>query len=186
MTLTSHERHGVSNHRQLNCSFKSCSCGCQQRKLQTSALLVLCEVNPLMTSQVATQRYSKCVHVIASSWHFKVSSANVGCFVQRLKVLIPLQWRHNGRDSVSNHKSHHCLLIRAFRRKSKKTPKLCVTGDRRIHRGPVNSPYKWQVTRKMFPFDEVIMRGQKRSSWPRQLSSLKCKYTGALACRHIC
>ena len=26
-----------------------------------------------------------------------------------------------------------------------------------IHRGPVNSPHKWPVTRKMFPFDEVIM-----------------------------
>ena len=27
-----------------------------------------------------------------------------------------------------------------------------------IHRGPVNSPHKWPVTRKMFPFDDVIMQ----------------------------
>ena len=26
-----------------------------------------------------------------------------------------------------------------------------------IHRGPVNSPHKWPVTRKMFPFDDAIM-----------------------------
>ena len=26
-----------------------------------------------------------------------------------------------------------------------------------IHRGSVNSPHKWPVTRKMFPFDDVIM-----------------------------
>ena len=26
-----------------------------------------------------------------------------------------------------------------------------------LHRGPVNSPHKWPVTRKMFPFDDVIM-----------------------------
>ena len=26
-----------------------------------------------------------------------------------------------------------------------------------IHRGPVNSQHKWPVTRKMFPFDDVIM-----------------------------
>ena len=26
-----------------------------------------------------------------------------------------------------------------------------------IHREPVNSPHKWSVTRKMFPFDDVIM-----------------------------
>ena len=28
---------------------------------------------------------------------------------------------------------------------------------RGIRRGPVNSPHKWPVTRKMFPFDDVIM-----------------------------
>ena len=28
---------------------------------------------------------------------------------------------------------------------------------RGIHRGPVNSPHKWPVTQKMFPFDDVIM-----------------------------
>ena len=28
---------------------------------------------------------------------------------------------------------------------------------RKIHRGPVNFPHKWPVTRKMFPFDDVIM-----------------------------
>ena len=27
----------------------------------------------------------------------------------------------------------------------------------RLHRGPVNSPHKWPVTQKMFPFDDVIM-----------------------------
>ena len=28
---------------------------------------------------------------------------------------------------------------------------------RGIHRGPANSPHKWPVTRKMFPFDDVVM-----------------------------
>ena len=28
---------------------------------------------------------------------------------------------------------------------------------RGIHRRPVNSPHKWPITRKMFPFDDVIM-----------------------------
>ena len=28
---------------------------------------------------------------------------------------------------------------------------------RGIHRWPVNSPHKWPVTRKMFPFDDVLM-----------------------------
>ena len=29
---------------------------------------------------------------------------------------------------------------------------------RGIHRWPVNSPHKWPVTRKLFPFDDVIMQ----------------------------
>ena len=39
-----------------------------------------------------------------------------------------LRWRHNGHDSVSNHQPHDCLLTRLFRRRSKKTSKLRVTG----------------------------------------------------------
>ena len=39
-----------------------------------------------------------------------------------------LRWRHNGCNSVSNHQPHDCLLNRLFRRRSKKTSKLRVTG----------------------------------------------------------
>ena len=69
-----------------------------------------------------------------------------------------LQWRHNGRDGVSNHQPHDCLLNRLFRRRSKKyQSSASLASVRGIHRGPVNSPHKWPVTRKMFPFDDVIM-----------------------------
>ena len=44
-------------------------------------------------------------------------------------MALPLQWRHNERDGVSNHQPHDCLLKRLFfRHRWKKTPKLCVTG----------------------------------------------------------
>ena len=39
-----------------------------------------------------------------------------------------LRWRHNGRDSVSHHQPHDCLLNHLFRRRSKKTSKVRVTG----------------------------------------------------------
>ena len=39
-----------------------------------------------------------------------------------------LRWRHNDHAGVSNHQPHGCLLNRLFRRKSKKTSKLRVTG----------------------------------------------------------
>ena len=63
----------------------------------------------------------------------------------------PLQWRHNGRDGVSNHWRLDCLLTRWFRRWSKKTSKLSVID---LCEG---NPHKGPVTRKMFPFDDVIM-----------------------------
>ena len=51
-----------------------------------------------------------------------------------------------------------CLLNRLFRRKSKKSSKFRVTGFSVGNSpGPVNSPHKGPVTRKMFPFDDVIM-----------------------------
>ena len=45
---------------------------------------------------------------------------------------------------------------------------------RGIHRGPVNSPHKWPVTRKMFPFDDVIMRSCVVPE-PAELSQVKPK-----------
>ena len=69
-----------------------------------------------------------------------------------------LLWRHNGLDGVSNHQPHHCLLGRLFGRRSKITSNSAsLAFVRGIHRGPVNSPHKWPVTRKMPPFDDVIM-----------------------------
>ena len=74
-------------------------------------------------------------------------------------------WRHNWYDSVSNHQPRDCLLDCLFRCRPKKTSKLRVTawplwveftGDRWF-----NCPHKRPVTRKMFPFDDVIMNWNK-------------------------
>ena len=79
-------------------------------------------------------------------------------FISIKKIFMALHWRHNDHSGVSNHQPHDCLLNRLFRRRSKKTSKLRVTvlcaGN---SPGPVNSPHKGPVTRKMFPFDDVIM-----------------------------
>ena len=45
-----------------------------------------------------------------------------------LKSINSLQWRHNDHDGVSYHQPHGCLLNRLFRRRSKKTSKLRVSG----------------------------------------------------------
>ena len=41
---------------------------------------------------------------------------------------LALRWRHNDHAGVSNHQPRDCLLNRLFRRRSKKTSKLRVTG----------------------------------------------------------
>ena len=67
-------------------------------------------------------------------------------------------WRHNDRGGVSDHQPHDCLLSRLFRLRSKKTSKLRGTGLCAGNSpGPVNSRRKGPVTRKIFPFDDVIM-----------------------------
>ena len=43
-------------------------------------------------------------------------------------IPLALQWRHNGRDGVLNHQRLDRLLSRLFRRRSKETSKLRVTG----------------------------------------------------------
>ena len=70
-----------------------------------------------------------------------------------------LQWRYNERDGVSNHRRLDRLLDRLFKRRSNNKIKglrhWSVWGG--IRRWPVDSPHKGPVTRKMFPFDDVIM-----------------------------
>ena len=71
-----------------------------------------------------------------------------------------LRRRHNERDGVSNHGLHDCLLNCLFRHRSKKTSKLRVTGLC-VGNSPVTGefPAQMPVTRKAFPFDDVIMNG---------------------------
>ena len=66
-------------------------------------------------------------------------------------ILSSLHRCHNERNGVSNLRRLHCLLNHLFRRRSKKTSKLRGTG---LCDGWF--PHKGPVTRKMFPFDDVI------------------------------
>ena len=58
---------------------------------------------------------------------------------------IALQWRHNGRDGVSNHQPHHCSLNRLFRCRSKKTSKLRLI-DLCAGNSPVTGEFPAQMT----------------------------------------
>ena len=81
-----------------------------------------------------------------------------GCFKGTRCAIPSLQWRHNGRDGVSNHQPLDCLFNRLFRCRSRKhQSSASLAYVRGIHRWPVNSPHKGPVTREMFPIDGAIM-----------------------------
>ena len=68
-----------------------------------------------------------------------------------------LQWRHNERNSVSNHQPHDCLLNRLLHR-SKKTSKLRVTGLC-AGNSPGTSEFPAQRASNTENVDDVIMDG---------------------------
>ena len=62
-----------------------------------------------------------------------------------------LRWRHSDQDGVSNHQPRDCLFNRLFRRRSKKTSKLRVTG---LCAG--NSPETGEFPAKMASYAENV------------------------------
>ena len=67
-----------------------------------------------------------CAKPLISCCHASIVSVKESYLYNLMRLT--LQWLHNGHGSVSNHQPHNCLLNRLFRRKSKKTSKLRVTG----------------------------------------------------------
>ena len=69
---------------------------------------------------------------MTASWHTypkaRIHHPTVNCSIYCMSQRKSLRWRHNDHAGVSNHQSRDCLLNRLFRRRSKKTSKLRVTG----------------------------------------------------------
>ena len=70
------------------------------------------------------------VRIVVENKMWWNNSIRIKSYETKRFILPPLsfQWRHNGRVGVSNHLPHDCLLNGIFRRRSKKTQKLRVTG----------------------------------------------------------
>ena len=82
----------------------------------------------------APLQYCQALHLISKSWvnSNRSYSGEILNLVQNQWFFVPcdletLRWRHNGHNNVSNQQPHDCLLNCLFRRRSKKTWKLCVT-----------------------------------------------------------
>ena len=71
-----------------------------------------------------------------------------------------LQWRHNGLDGVSNHSTSLTIVYSAVYSGADQTKNPSSASPAFVqgfHRGPVYFPHKGPVTRKMFPFHDVII-----------------------------
>ena len=115
--------------------------------------------------------YAQCIFIIGRLILAGGMCCNISCLIYKhgciyISYIKPLDWRHNGRDSVSNHQPHDCLLNRLIRRRSKKTSKLRVTGlcaGNSLVTGEF--PHKWPVTQETLPFNDVIMHLVVFSVW---------------------
>ena len=177
-------RDGVSNHQLQDCLLNPLFRR-RSKKAPKCRVTGLCEGNSPVTGEFPAQRASNAENV--SIWwrhhdqrlsarlqwpRFNALELSQSCSKPSVwsslfqrgnhEENLALRWRHNDHDGGSNHQPHGCLLNRLFRRKSRKTSKLRVTGLCVGNSpGPVNSPHKGPVTRKMFPFDDVIMGRMK-------------------------
>ena len=96
--------------------------------------------------------------VLEFRWRSRIVDVEPSSNFEHKKCRISLQWRHNGRDGVSNHQPHDYLPNRLFRRRSKKISVFRITGCCAGNSSVTGEfPHKEPVTRKMFPFDDVIM-----------------------------
>ena len=77
-----------------------------------------------------------------------------------------LHWRHNERDSVLNYRRLHCLLNRLFRRRSKKTSKLRVTGLCAGNSAVTGEFPAQRASDANNPFDDVTMSCQLTGTRP--------------------
>ena len=167
ITMTPHEHWGVLKYQQLDRSLDSLV------RLTTDKSFEVLITTPLWGKSSAScgslshrvgnaesmnKKCRKHFHVMISPWK-KNTFQNRQESLTRINGLT-LHYNDviNGCHSISNHQPHDCFLKRLFRHRSRKHHRFAslafVWG---IHRRPVNSPHKLPVTRKMFPFDDVIM-----------------------------
>ena len=93
-----------------------------------------------------------------------------------------LQWHHNGRDGISNHQPHDCLLNRLFRRRSKKTSKL-LFGKIKYHmkdshpptRPPQPTPVYVRVYTPGQKFIEFFFQRAVTSRWRGKSTNCQCR-----------
>ena len=94
---------------------------------------------------------------------------------------VTLRWRHNRNDGVSYHQPHDCLLNRLFRRRSKKTSKLRVTGLC-AGNSPVTGEFPAQMARNAENVS-IWWRHHESSEYEEYVLPWKWRHISAVVCK---
>ena len=129
--------------------------------------------------------------LICSWWHHKTSLGVGAGNGMSYALTISLQ---KNRTAHQIYPSHYCdVIIGAMASQITSLTSVCSTvysdADQRkhqssaslafvreIHRWPVNSPHKWPVTRKVFPFDDIIMFPKQHTKYLFVIISVEVIY----------
>ena len=192
---------GVSNHQHRHCLLNRLF-RCRSKKASELLVTGLCAGNSPVTGEFPTQMASNAENV-SIWWRHHADFTEVGkhcwslfstredfnylCHLSvkiwskiqiyfmfprinsaRLGLIYPLQWRHNGCDAIASQitgVSIVCSVVCSDAEHRHYQSSVSLAFMRMIHRWPVDSPRKGPVTRKMYPFDDVIMLPISAVGW---------------------
>ena len=125
--------HGVLRHRQLDCLFNTFELNIKNKlKLRISG--------PQWAKSAGDWWIYQSEHVALAQIHY--GDVIMGAIASQItSILIVYSTVYSDADQRNHQSSASLAFVRG------------------IHWGPMNSPQKWPATRKMFPFDDVIMSG---------------------------
>ena len=111
---------------------------------------LLCSITRSIFVRVINSAFESDINAISVIYHYSDVIMSISIQIQFQFHCFIDTWRGLFRPMSHN----NCLLNRLFRRRSKKISKLHVSGLCEV---TGEFPHKGPVTRKMFPFDDVIM-----------------------------
>ena len=96
--------------------------------------------NPVFLMVIYSALEYICIVLFITQWALHYGDVVMGVVASQItRITIVYSAVHSGADQRKHQRSTSLVFVRG------------------IHRWPVNSPHKWPETRKMFPFDDVIM-----------------------------
>ena len=120
--------------------------------------ILIIRIYPCFSAWLQWRRDNHIISLVANKWTWKVWVQSTGNKPQHYDdvIMTMLASQITSLPVV-------CSIVYSDVNQRKHQSSASLAFVREIHRGPVNFPHKWPVTRKMFPFDDVIMNKTAQS-----------------------